>query len=77
MVVSHILFSQNDVPLDPNDQLLPPNRLDFNAMMHHLFFSSKSSPGDYHYRLLFEAGDTSPHFVHLPAPALFDTSWYG
>ena len=51
-MASHILFSLNEVPLDPSDDLLPPSRLDFNAMMHHLLFSSKSSPGDYHYRLL-------------------------
>lgn len=77
IVASRILFSQTEVPLDPSDELLPPRRLDFHAMMNHSFFNLNCSPGDYRYKLLFEAGDNAPRYVRLPGPSLFDVSRHG
>ena len=57
--------------------MLPPRRLDFDAMMDHSFFHTKCSLGDYRYKLLFEAGDNAPRYVCLPASYLLNVSRHG
>ena len=58
-----------DIPVDPNDELLPPYRLDLAAMKEHKFVTTRSHAGIIVYRMLFSDGDEKE--VPLPQPALF------
>ena len=58
-----------DIPVDPNDELLPPYRLDLAAMKEHKFVTTRSHPGNIVYRMLFSDGDEKE--VPLPQTALF------
>ena len=57
------------IPVDPNDELLPPYRLDLAAMKEHKFVTTCSHAGSIVYRIMFSDGDEKE--VPLPQPALF------
>ena len=54
IVASRTFFAQNVIPIAPNDVLLPPRRLDFNTLKLHNFFESKSTYGNFSYRVLLK-----------------------
>ena len=57
------------IPVDPNDELLPPYRLDLAAMKEHKFVTTNSHAGNLFYRVLFS--DRDEREVPLSQPALF------
>ena len=77
IVASLIFNAQNEIPIAPDDVLLPPRRLDFNTLKLHKFFESNSTYGNFNYRMIFEAGDKRPRSIRLPAPFLFKVSRNG
>jgi hypothetical protein len=68
IIVARIIAAL-DLPVDPNDVLLAPQRLDLATMKYHQFVTANSCAGGLVYRMLFTDGDERE--VPLPQSSLF------
>ena len=69
-IIAAQIIAYLGIPVDPNDEFLPPYRLDLAAMKEHKFVTTCSHAGNLVYRVLFSNGDERE--VSLPQPALFN-----
>ena len=68
-IIAARIIANLGLPVDRNDVLLAPQRLDLAAMKIHQFVTADSCVGNLVYRMLFTHGDESE--VPLPQPSLF------